>query len=286
MTTSTLQRVWLITGASRGFGARIARAALERGDAVVATARKPEAVTEALGAHPSLLPVALDVTDETQAQRAVAIALERFGRIDILVNNAGYGLLGAVEEASTDEVRRLYETNVFGLLNITRAALPAMRLRRAGRIVNFSSIGAVRAAPGFGMYSSTKFAVEGLSEALRAELAPLGIHVSSVQPGYFRTDFLDSSSLAVSPAPIGDYAATAGRVREIARDLSHKQPGNPERLADAILALVDAPNPPARLPLGTDTLGAIGQRLAEVARETEQWRGLASSTDFSEAGIH
>ncbi|MGE8619625.1 MAG: oxidoreductase [Achromobacter spanius] len=280
MTTYSPQRVWLITGASRGFGARIARAALERGDTVVATARKPDAVTQALGAHHALVPMALDVTDEAQVQRAVSAVLERFGRIDILVNNAGYGLLGAVEEASADEVRRLYETNVFGLLNVTRAALPAMRRQRAGRIVNFSSIGAVQAAPGFGVYSSTKFAVEGLSEALRAELAPLGIHVSSVQPGYFRTDFLDSSSLTVSPAPLDDYASTAGKVREAARALSHKQPGNPERLADAILALVDAPNPPARFPLGTDTLRAIEQRLTEVARETEQWREVASSTDF------
>jgi NAD(P)-dependent dehydrogenase (short-subunit alcohol dehydrogenase family) len=280
MTAPTSQRVWFITGASRGFGARIARAALQRGDAVVATARKPETVTQALGEHPGLLPVALDVTDEPQAQRAVAAALERFGRIDILVNNAGYGLLGAVEEASADEVRRLYETNVFGLLNVTRAALPAMRQRRSGRIVNFSSIGGVRAAAGFGVYSSTKFAVEGLSDALHAELAPLGIHVSSVQPGYFRTDFLDSSSLAVSPAPIDDYAATAGKVRVAARNLNHNQPGDPERLAGAILALVDAPNPPVRLPLGTDTLAAIEQRLTAVAQETEQWREIASSTDL------
>jgi NAD(P)-dependent dehydrogenase (short-subunit alcohol dehydrogenase family) len=280
MNTPAAQRVWMITGASRGFGARMARAALERGDAVVATGRKPEAVIEALGAHPKLLALALDVTRETQAHEVVAAALARFGRIDVLVNNAGYGLLGAVEEASADEVRRLYETNVFGLLNVTRAVLPAMRRQHAGRIMNFSSVGAVRSAAGFGVYCSTKFAVEGLSEALRAELAPLGIHVTSVQPGYFRTDFLDSSSLAVSPSTIEDYAQTAGKVRTLASQISHNQPGNPEFLAQAILALADAPQPPARLPLGSDTLQAIEQKLALVRQETDQWRAVAASTDF------
>jgi NAD(P)-dependent dehydrogenase (short-subunit alcohol dehydrogenase family) len=280
MNTPAAQRVWMITGASRGFGARMARAALERGDAVVATARKPETVIEALGAHPKLLPLALDVTREAQAHEVVAAALARFGRIDVLVNNAGYGLLGAVEEASADEVRRLYETNVFGLLNVTRAVLPAMRRQRAGRILNFSSVGAVRSAAGFGVYCSTKFAVEGLSEALRAELAPLGIHVTSVQPGYFRTDFLDASSLAVSPSTIDDYAQTAGNVRTLAGQISHNQPGNPELLAQAILSLADAPQPPVRLPLGSDTLQAIEQKLALVRQETDAWRAVAASTDF------
>jgi NAD(P)-dependent dehydrogenase (short-subunit alcohol dehydrogenase family) len=281
--TPTFPRVWFITGASRGIGARIAEAALARGDAVVATARDAVALEQRFGSRPGLLAVALDVTDEPQAARAVGAALERFGRIDILVNNAGYGLLGAVEEASADEVRRLYDTNVFGLLNVTRAVLPQMRERRSGHVINISSLGGVQSAAGFGVYCSTKFAVEGLTEALHAELAPLGIHATVVEPGYFRTDFLESQSLVTSPRALGDYAGTAGAVRERAKQISLNQPGDPERLAQAILALVDAPTPPLRLPLGTDTLQAIADKHAFVERETAAWRGVAASTDFPPA---
>ncbi len=273
------KRVWFITGASRGLGALIAEAALADGNAVVATGRNAAAVAERLGSSPALLPLALDVTDEAQAQAAVAAALATFGRIDVLVNNAGFGLLGAVEEASEAEVRRLYETNVFGLLKVTRAVLPAMRARGAGHVINFSSIGGYRSAAGFGVYCSTKFAVEGLTEALHAELAPLGIHATVVEPGYFRTDFLDANSLAVS-AEMPDYAATAGQVRRAAAGLNHQQPGDPLKLASAMLVLANAAQPPVRLPLGSDTLAAIAAKHAEVARETEAWRVLAASTDF------
>lgn len=273
-------RVWFITGASRGLGARIAEAALSRGDAVVATARQAGTVTQRLGDRPGLLALDLDVTDETQATRAVAAALARFGRIDILVNNAGYGLMGAVEEASAEEVRRVYETNVFGLLNVTRAVLPAMRARRHGHVINISSLGGYRSVAGFGVYCSTKFAVEGLTEALHAELAPLGIHATTVEPGYFRTDFLESQSLVTSPRVLDDYAGTAGRIRELAGQISLNQPGDPERLAQAVLKLVDAPAPPLRLPLGTDTLQAIADKHAFVERETAAWRDVAASTDF------
>lgn len=273
-------RVWFITGASRGLGARIAEAALARGDAVVATARRADTVTQRLGTRPGLLAVDLDVTDEAQAARAVATALARFGRIDILVNNAGYGLMGAVEEASADEVRRVYETNVFGLLHVTRAALPAMRERRRGHVINVSSLGGYRSVAGFGVYCSTKFAVEGLTEALHAELAPLGIHATTVEPGYFRTDFLEGQSLVTSPRVLADYAATAGHIRTAASQISLNQPGDPERLAQAVLKLVDAPAPPLRLPLGTDTLQAIADKHAFVERETAAWRDVAASTDF------
>ena len=280
-TTSTpFKRVWMITGASRGIGARIAEAALARGDAVVATARDVATVEKRLGTRPGLLAVALDVTDEAQAALAAQAAIARFGRIDVLVNNAGYGLLGAVEEASADEVRRLYETNVFGLLHVTRAVLPRMRERRRGHVINISSLGGVQSAAGFGVYCSTKFAVEGITEALHAELAPLGIHATVVEPGYFRTEFLEGQSLVTSPRLIDDYAASAGVVRERARQISLNQPGDPERLAQALLTLVDAPNPPLRLPLGTDTLQAIADKQAFVERETAEWRGLAASTDF------
>ena len=276
-------RVWFITGASRGIGAHIAEAALAQGDAVVATSRNVDAVEKRLGARDALLPLALDVTDEAQARHAVGAALDRFGRIDVLVNNAGYGLLGAVEESTADEVRRLYDTNVFGLLHVTRAVLPSMRARRAGRVINISSLGGVQSSAGFGVYCSTKFAVEGLTEALHAELAPLGIHATAVEPGYFRTEFLDGASLAVSPRVLDDYAASAGAVREAARRINLNQPGDPVRLAQAILQLVASPTPPLRLPLGTDTLQAIADKHAFVERETAQWRALAASTDFPRA---
>ncbi|MDX2166174.1 MAG: oxidoreductase [Deltaproteobacteria bacterium] len=273
-------KVWFITGAARGFGARIAAAALERGDAVVATGRSAEAITKGFGERSDLLAAGLDVTDPAQATAAVEAALARFGRIDVLINNAGYGIVGAVEESSADDVRRIYDTNVFGLLNVTRAVLVPMRRQRAGHVVNISSLGGYRAAAGFGVYSSTKFAVEGLSEALHDECKPLGIYVTVVEPGYFRTDFLDGSSLQPSAGHIDDYAATAGAVRERAAALNHRQPGDPERLAGAFLTLVDAPNPPLRLPLGSDAVARIEQKHAFVEQELAAWRGLATSTDF------
>lgn len=274
-------RTWFITGASRGFGALIAKHALAAGDNVVATARNPQAVTDALGVQPNLLPVALDVTDEAQAHAAAAEAVKRFGAIDILVNNAGFGLLGAVEEATADEVERLYRTNVFGLLGVTRAVLPHMRERRSGHIFNLSSVGGYRSGPGFGVYCSTKFAVEGLSEALAAELAPLGVKVTIVEPGYFRTDFLDARSLTVSPRRIADYDATAGAMRERAEQVSHNQPGDPEKLAAAIVALAGEAEPPLRMAFGSDTVEAINAKNAFVAGELARWHDLSVSTDFA-----
>ncbi|WDZ79776.1 oxidoreductase (plasmid) [Ensifer adhaerens] len=274
---------WFVTGASRGFGALIVEKALAKGDQVVATARNPKAIVERFGEQPNLLAVALDVTDEPQAHQAAGQAIARFGRIDVLVNNAGYGLLGAVEEASGAEIEALYRTNVFGLLAVTRAVLPHMRRQRSGRILNFSSVGGYRSGPGFGVYCSTKFAVEGLTEALAAELAPLGIHATAIEPGYFRTDFLDSTSLSVSPIEIDDYAETAGIVRHKAKEISHNQPGNPDKLADVLISFVDAENPPVRLPLGSDTVAAIEAKHASDAQILAQWRAVSLSTDFEPA---
>ncbi|MES2534067.1 MAG: oxidoreductase [Pseudomonadota bacterium] len=274
------KRVWLITGASRGLGARMAEAVLAHGDAVVATARNAASLVARFGDHPALLAVSLDVTDEAQAAKAVEAAIARFGRIDVLVNNAGFGLLGAVEEATADEVRKLYETNVFGLLNVTRAVLPSMRARRSGHVLNLSSLGGHQSGPGFGVYCSTKFAVEGLNQALHKELAPLGVHVTAVEPGYFRTDFLESTSLTVSPRLIADYEGTSGQVRIAAKQISLNQPGDPEKLAQAVIAMVESANPPMRLPLGTDTLQVIRDSMASLAAETAAWEHLAASTDF------
>jgi NAD(P)-dependent dehydrogenase (short-subunit alcohol dehydrogenase family) len=277
-------QTWFITGASRGFGALIAKLALAKGDAVVATARDPRSLAAVLGEHPNLLAVALDVTDEAQAHTAAKEAIRRFGRIDVLLNNAGFGLLGAVEEATAAEVEALYRTNVFGLLNVVRAVLPHMRRARSGHILNISSIGGYRSGAGFGVYCSTKFAVEGLTEALAEELAPLGIKATIVEPGYFRTDFLDARSLSVSRSEIADYAGTAGAVRERAATLNHRQPGDPARLAAALVELGGNPDAPLRMPYGSDTVAAIEAKNAFVAEELAAWRQVAVSTDFPEAG--
>jgi NAD(P)-dependent dehydrogenase (short-subunit alcohol dehydrogenase family) len=275
-------RVWFITGASRGFGALIAQEALAAGDAVVATARDPSTVTARLGSHERLLAARLDVTSETEAHEAVGLAVRKFGRIDILVNNAGYGLLGAIEEASARETEKLFGTNVFGLLGVTRAVLPHMRRQRSGHIINLSSVGGYTGYPGWGVYGATKFAVEGISEALAAEVAPLGIHVTVVEPGFFRTDFLDETSLARTAQQIDDYRDTVGKTRAHAADANHGQRGDPRKLAKAFMQLVNAANPPTRLPLGSDTVERIESKHAHVAQELAAWRNVATSTDWTE----
>ena len=277
------KKVWFITGASRGFGALITAEALAAGDSVVATARDPASVIARFGEHPNLFPVRLDVTREDQAQEAVKQAVKRFGRIDILLNNAGYGLLGAVEESSAVEVERLFATNVFGLLGVTRAVLPHLRQQRSGHVINVSSIGGYSAYLGWGVYGATKFAVEGITEALAAELAPLGIHATVVEPGFFRTDFLDDQSLSKTVQRIGDYAETVGAMRDFAAGHNHAQPGDPAKLAKAMLQLGHAERPPVRLPLGSDTVEVIERKNVTVAAELAQWRALALSTDYAAA---
>ncbi|CAB3769578.1 oxidoreductase [Paraburkholderia solisilvae] len=274
-------KVWFITGASRGFGALIARDALQRGDRVVATARNPQTVVEQLGDHPNLLAVKLDVTNEAEAAQAVEVAIARFSRIDVLLNNAGYGLLGAVEEASDNEVKAVFNTNVFGLLTVTRAVLPQMRKQKSGHVINISSIGGYSAYQGWGVYGATKFAVEGLTEALAAELAPLNVHATVVEPGFFRTDFLNDNSLVSTKQQIADYAETVGVTRDVAAGANHAQPGDPQKLAAAMLKLVDSANPPVRLPLGSDTVARINAKNRHVEQELETWRALAVSTDIA-----
>jgi NAD(P)-dependent dehydrogenase (short-subunit alcohol dehydrogenase family) len=278
---SKSMRVWFITGASRGFGALIAEAALEAGDAVVATARDPSTVARRLGPHERLLATRLDVTNEAEAHEAAGQAVKKFGRIDILVNNAGYGLLGAIEEASAAETERLFGTNVFGLLAITRAVLPHMRRQRSGHVINLSSVGGYTGYPGWGVYGATKFAVEGISEALAGEVAPLGIKVTVVEPGFFRTDFLDETSLSRTAREIEDYRDSVGRTRAHAADANHGQRGDPRKLAQAFIALTNAETPPLRLPLGSDTVERIEAKNALVAKELAEWRTVATSTDFT-----
>jgi NAD(P)-dependent dehydrogenase (short-subunit alcohol dehydrogenase family) len=274
-------KTWFITGASRGLGALVVERALAHGDAVVATARNRQAIIDRLGERLNLLAVALDVASEPQAVAAAQAAIDRFGKIDVLLNNAGFGLMGAVEEASAAEVEAVYRTNVFGLLTVTRAVLPHMRKARSGRILNISAIAGYSAVAGFGVYSSTKFAVEGLSEALHDELLPLGIHVTAVEPGFFRTDFLDASSLRVSKSLIADYGETAGKMRGLAPGLNHAQPGDPAKLASVLVDFADAPNPPVRLPLGSDTVAAIEAKHRSDEAVLARWRAVSVATDFA-----
>ena len=273
------QKTWLITGASRGFGAEIAKAVLAAGDRLIATARN-QADLQQFGTSKDVLTLSMDVTDEAQVKAAIATSLEKFGQIDVLVNNAGFGLLGAIEECSAEEVESVYRTNVFGLLNVTRAVLPSMRQHHSGHIINISSIGGYRSSPGWGIYGSTKFAVEGITEALHGELAPLGIHATVVEPGYFRTNFLDGNSLRPSAVQIPDYAQTVGKIRDVAAGLNHQQPGDPTKLPPTILQIVNTDEPPLRLPLGTDTLQVIAEKNAYVEQETAKWRTLSESTDY------
>jgi len=275
--------VWFITGTSRGLGLAITRAALERGDVVVAAARNAQSVENAVQGQERMLALDLDVTNVSQAQTAVSTALQRFGRIDVLVNNAGRGLLGAVEEASAEEVRSLFAVNVDGLLTVTRAVLPSMRQQRSGHIMNMSSGGGMSAAQGWGVYCATKFAVEGLSESLHAELRPLGIHVTILEPGAFRTDFLDVSSLHRTAEVIDDYNGTAGVTRRQVEVKNHDQPGDPAKAAAAIIAIATTAEPPLRMQLGTDCVARVERKLSQVATELAKWRSLAESTDYDKA---
>jgi NAD(P)-dependent dehydrogenase (short-subunit alcohol dehydrogenase family) len=274
--------VWFVTGASRGFGLEIVRAALGRGHRVVATARNPRSI-EAAVAHPGdrLLTVALDVNEPEQIDAAVSAAICAFGRIDALVNNAGRGLVGAVEETSAVEARAAFDVNVFGLLDVTRAALPHMRRQRSGLIVNMSSVGGFVAWPGWGVYCATKFAVEGLSEAMAQELAPLGIRVTAIEPGPFRTDFLDGSSLQLTGRQLDDYAASAGAARRWAADNNSAQAGDPVRAAQIIVDLAAHDALPQRIQLGAAAIYDIAEKVQRTALDQQRWRHIGLSADYA-----
>jgi len=273
--------VWFITGASRGFGLEITREALCRGDSVVATARNPQAVHDAIpDGGDRLLAVGLDVGMSEQVTTAVQAAIERFGRIDVLVNNAGRGLVGTVEETSDAEARALFDVNVFGLLAVTRAVLPYMRAARSGLVVNLSSVGGFVAWPGWGVYAATKFAVEALSEAMTHELAPLGIKSVAIEPGPFRTNFLDGSSLSVAQTQFDDYSATGGAARTWATDTNYGQDGDPIKAAKIIVDLASYDELPERIQLGANAVNDVAAKLQRTASDQQQWRSISLSTDY------
>ncbi len=275
-------KVWLITGCSSGFGRELARVLLRRGEHVVVTARKPETLAEFSG-EPNALVAPLDVTMPKQIARVIEQTEARFGRIDVLVNNAGFGYLAAVEEGEDDEVRAMFETNVFGLTTMIKAVLPGMRKRGSGCIVNISSMGGLVGFPGVGYYNATKFAVEGLSEALAKETAPLGIKVIIVEPGPFRTEWA-GGSLKTPARSIEAYATTAGQRRANTQAISGKQPGDPVRAAEAIVTAVEADEPPLHLLLGRPAYDNVTGKLKEFSAEIEKWRELTLNADYPKEG--
>ncbi|MBP0582228.1 oxidoreductase [Labrys sp. LIt4] len=274
--------VWFITGASSGLGRALAEAVLARGWWAVLAARRTEALADLAAAHGGrVLAIELDVTDAGAIDRAVATAEARFGRVDVAVNNAGYGYLAAIEEGEDAQIRAQFETNVFGLVGVTKRILPGMRMRRSGHIVNISSLGGLVAFAATGYYHATKFAVEALSESLAQEVASLGIKVTIVEPGAFRTDWAGRSMVEATTV-IADYAETAGRRREQTRAISGRQPGDPARAALAIIKAVEAPEPPLRLLLGAPALRIARERLEALRHNFESWAETTLSADFPE----
>ncbi|HTX53934.1 MAG TPA: oxidoreductase [Candidatus Baltobacteraceae bacterium] len=277
--------VWFITGCSTGFGRALAQAVLAKGGRTVVTARTPAQVADLAAGHEGeALVLALDVTQPAQITAAVHAALARFGAIDVLVNNAGYGYMAAVEEGEDAAIRTMFDANVFGLAACTRAALPHMRARRRGTIVNLSSMGGFIGQPGSGYYAATKHAVEGLSDALAKEVGPLGIQVCCVEPGPFRTDFA-GRSLQPTLSRCPDYEATVNtRLRNLAAQ-SGTQPGDPARAAEAIIAAVESGRPPRHLVLGAIAYENVRKKLTDTVQEIEAWKHTALGADYP-AGRH
>ncbi|TMR88339.1 SDR family NAD(P)-dependent oxidoreductase [Nonomuraea basaltis] len=275
---------WFITGASRGLGAEIARAALNGGDNVVVAVRSPDRLPGDLQTSDQVLAVALDVTDSGAIPAAVQAATDRFGGIDVLVNNAGRGLLGALEEIGEDEARSLFDLNVFGLINMTRAVLPGMRRQGSGKIVNIGSRSGFEGEPGVSLYSASKFAVAGISEALAAEMSPFGIQSMVVEPGVLRTDFLDASSLSLARERIADYDDTPAHVTlNWVADANHTQLGDPVKSAALIYEVTSQTILPRHLYLGPDTIDRLQVKLEQIHHDLNAWRDKSAATAHDDA---
>ena len=277
------KKIWFITGCSTGFGRELAKHLLENDYRVIVTARDAEKVQDLVEINPqNALGLALDVTSPAQVKAAIAQAESYFGQIDVLVNNAGFGYFGAIEESDEKEVRSMFETNFWGLAEVTRAALPTMRARKSGAIINISSIGGFVGFPGVGYYNATKFAVNGFSEALKKEVEPLGIKVILVQPSGFRTDWAGRSANDAT-SKIDDYTETAGANQAAIRGYSGNQPGDPVRAAKAILKAVESAAPPFHLFLGKAALKNARIKLEEVKTDSDAWAETTEAADFPEA---
>jgi NAD(P)-dependent dehydrogenase (short-subunit alcohol dehydrogenase family) len=271
--------VWFITGCSTGFGRELAKLTLDRGWPTVVTARDKARVADLAEGRDNVLALDLDVTDSGQVHAAAKAAEERFGRIDVLVNNAGYGYQAAIEEGEEDEIRAMFDANVFGLFAMTRAVLPGMRARRSGHIINITSMAGFMGLPGSGYYAATKHAVEGFSDSLRLEVAPLGIKVIGVEPGPFRTDWA-GRSLKQTPSRIADYAETAGARMSSTAGYSGKQPGDPVRAGEAMIAATQADEAPRHLVLGAIAYSAVTDKLKERLAQIDRWKETSLSADF------
>jgi NAD(P)-dependent dehydrogenase (short-subunit alcohol dehydrogenase family) len=275
-------KVWLITGSSTGLGRALAQAVLECGYRLVATARKPEQLQDLSDRYPGQVKaIALDVTDPQLIQQAVEAALNAYDRIDVLVNNAGYGMVGAIEEVSDAEIRRQFDTNLFGAINVTRAILPILREQRSGHILNISSANGIISFAGLGVYSATKFALEAISEALAQEVKPLGIKVTVIEPGSIRTNF-SGRAISTVADPIADYADTSGKTIQRLQERDGKQPNDPAKVAAAMIQVAESDNPPLRIALGADSVHVITQKLESMKAELEKWKDVSMTTAFEE----
>lgn len=276
----SMPRTWFITGATRGLGAAIAKAALDAGDRVVVTGRRRDTLVAAFGEDSDrVLSMALDVADLGAAEPVVDAALARFGRIHVLVNNAGYGNLSLFEESTAAEAQAQYDTNVFGLMAVTRAVLPSMRANRSGRIFNIASVGGIVGGESGALYCSSKFAVEGFTESLAQEVARFGIQATIVEPGFFRTDFLEPSSVRHGSQPIADYAEASAALKGFYDGRSRNQAGDPARLGKALVTLANAPQQPVRWAAGSDALRLIQGKIDSLQAELDAWGELTVSTD-------
>ena len=273
--------VWLITGASRGMGLEFARKALEHGQKVVATARKPQAVEEALGAQDNLLAVALDVTDPDSISAAIAQAVDRFGGLDVVLNNAGYGIFGALEETSDAETRAIYETNVFGPMNVIRAALPHLRQSDSARIVNIASMGGYSADPGGALYDTTKAAIISLTEVLAVELAEFGVQCMVVCPGMIRTNFFDGSSLKRTATTLPAYEGSAAHsALDYCLSHNYRQHGDPEKLAELVIDVTMSETMPLWLPVGKEAMKKLEQKCLRMVEEVKPYYEASCNTSF------
>lgn len=274
------KKVWFITGSSAGFGRELAEELLEQGFRVVATARKPETLNDLAEKYPEMVrAVRLDVTNREEVRAAIAGAISEFGRIDVLVNNAGYGSIGALEEFEDEQIRRQFETNFFGAIDIIRAALPALREQKSGHIINFSSVGGFVSFPSAGLYCASKFALEAMTEALAGELAMHGIKATIIEPGAFRTEF-NGSALDIAKNEQPGIYPTTQQFAGWLRSNDGNQPGDPRKAVKAIIQMVESENPPLRLPLGADALAAIEEKLESVRQDIEPWREIGINTAF------
>jgi NAD(P)-dependent dehydrogenase (short-subunit alcohol dehydrogenase family) len=274
-------KTWFVTGSAGGIGAGVAKAALNAGYNVVATDLDLDRLNQVYAAYGDrVLTARLDITDDREAQEALDATLTRFGRVDVLVNNAGFGQFGPFEEIERQAIARQFAVNVFGTFNVTRTFLPVLRKQRSGHIINMSSNGGFKGVAGASMYSSTKFAIEGFSESLAQEIAGFGIKLSLVEPGAFRTNFLDERSLKMGTCGIEDYVGYWVRAKAVFSERNGRQIGDPDKLGVAIVKIVEADEPPLRFIAGADALKVVEDKLAFVAAESERWRTLTTATDF------